>query len=616
MEAGRSYEQLESQLRLLQRKLVHLEVKAESYESENRFFEMMISSLPGIFYMFDENFQVHRWNRNVEKVTGYSSEEVTTRNLFDLFTGPDLSLVQDAIQQAFDTGEGSVEAILTTKDGRRIPYFFTGVTAGIGGVQYLLGMGQDISELKEAEAALRESELLYRLFAERMTEGVMLLHGYKILFVNQAFASMFGYEAPDELVGKEVINAVSAGLGREFRQMYDEVEKGREQEQTFQLHLETIHGKDIWIEGKANLIRWKGRPSVLLTAHDITEAKLREISIKEEADSLRRENVNLRSSIKERYRFGEIMGKSAAMQEVYEIILDAAASDANVIIYGESGTGKELVAGAIHKLSMRSENAFVPVNSAAIPGTLLESEFFGHKKGAFTGAHTDKKGYLDMADKGTLFLDEVGELSPGIQAKLLRAIESGEYSPVGSSKEKRSDFRIISATKCNLLEQVGGGLMREDFFFRVHIIPIYLPPLRHRKEDIPLLVEHFLRVYADDKQVTTLPGRDMEKLQEYEWPGNVRELRNVIHRYVSMRRLDFLPTGKMEPSVRKSAQKTGRPQPDMPVKDIMLKNNVNEVEKRVIAEALEKYRWNKSRAAEALGITRKTLSRKIRRLGL
>ena len=332
-----------------------------------------------------------------------------------------------------------------------------------------------------------------------------------------------------------------------------------------------------------------------------------------EAEYLRRENINLRSSIKDRYRLGDIIGKSPLMQNVYETILDAAGTNANVIIYGESGTGKELVASAIHKLSSRSKNAFVPVNCAAIPENLLESEFFGHKKGAFTGAHIDKHGYLDMADHGVLFLDEVGELSPNLQAKLLRAIEGGEYSPVGSHITKTSDFRIIAATKSNILEQLSDGLMREDFFFRIHIIPIYLPPLRHRKDDIPLLVEHFLKLYHHDNRDLSIPGQVMEALFNYDWPGNVRELRNVIHRYLAVRQLDFLATSVLRPV---AFDKSSESQANVTKENFALNRKVKDIEKATIIEALDKYKWNKSKTAVALGITRKTLLRKIKRFEL
>ncbi len=246
---------------------------------------------------------------------------------------------------------------------------------------------------------------------------------------------------------------------------------------------------------------------------DITESKKAEALLKEKEAVLRRENILLKSSMQKRYGFGNIVGKSEAMQRVYNLIVEAANSDANVILYGESGTGKELVARAIHEMSTRRERKFVSVNCGAIPEHLLESEFFGHKKGAFTGAYADKKGFMDIADKGTLFLDEIGEIQMHMQVKLLRAIEGNGYTPVGDTRIIKPDIRIIAATSRDLAEQVNQGKMRKDFFYRVHIIPINLPPLRQRKDDIPLLIQHFLKQFKyDEKKATVLTPQVMKAL--------------------------------------------------------------------------------------------------------
>ncbi|HOJ13528.1 MAG TPA: sigma-54 dependent transcriptional regulator [Deltaproteobacteria bacterium] len=383
-----------------------------------------------------------------------------------------------------------------------------------------------------------------------------------------------------------------------FRDMFESIERGNSAERFFQARWTTVKGKVIWVEGRMNLIQWKGEATILLTARDITEIKLREITMQEEAAHLRRENVTLRSSMKDRWRFGDIIGKSQSMQEVYELILNSASSNANIIIYGESGTGKELVAKAIHQLSSRSQKSFVAVNCAAIPENLMESEFFGYRKGAFTGAISDKQGYLDQANGGTLFLDEVGELGLGMQAKLLRAIEGGGYSPVGSTVTRHSDFRIISATNKNLSELTKRGLMREDFFYRIHIIPITLPPLRQRKEDIPLLVEHFLRLYSPGRRLPEVSGQVLESLKNYEWPGNVRELQNVIQRYLTVKRIDFVgPCGVQ----RRSAITDGHAGIDHEDADNGLQGYTRSVEKKVIMDMLEKCRWNKTKTAQSWG---------------
>ncbi|EFK96111.1 sigma54 specific transcriptional regulator, Fis family, partial [sediment metagenome] len=236
---------------------------------------------------------------------------------------------------------------------------------------------------------------------------------------------------------------------------------------------------------------------------------------------------------------------------------------------------------------------------------LLESEFFGHKKGAFTGAYMDKAGYLDVADGGSLFLDEIGELNLNMQVKLLRAIDGGDYFPVGSSRPRKSDFRTIAATNKNLADQVKKGLMREDFFYRVNVIPIALPPLRERKEDIPLLVDHFLRSYAEEGKPARLPGDVLESFYDHTWPGNIRELQNVIHRYLTVDRLEFMDVGDVADSDGKRAHE-GK----------ALKETVEDLEKAAILRALEQTRWNKSKAASLLGVSRRSLFRRMQKFGL
>lgn len=590
----------------LGKKIHHLEGVIQALSTQNQFFDLLINNLPGLFYLFDSDFKVHKWNQNVVSVTGFSNEEVQTRHIFELFTGNDLIHIQKSIEETFEKGAADAEAILKTKDGRLIPYYFTGASTTLDGKKFLIGMGIDISKRKQAENELRESEALYRILAERLTEGVILFHDFRIQFANNAFAAMLGYDDPSDLLTGNVMDMVAEGFDVYFRDMYEAIQNDVCRERYFQARWVTLKEKEIWVEGRVNLIQWKEKKAILLTARDITEAKLKEISLKEETESLRRENVTLRSSIKDRFRLGEIIGKSESMQMVYERIFNAAASNANVVIYGESGTGKELVARAVHKLSRRSPKPFVPVNSSAIPVNLLESEFFGYQKGAFTGANTDKQGYLDRADGGTLFLDEVGDLDVGLQAKFLRAIEGGGYSPVGGTVIKHSDFRIISATHKNLLNQIKNGEMREDFFYRIHIIPITLPPLRDRKEDIPLLVEHFFRIYSQASELRQLPGDVMKALMNYDYPGNVRELQNVIQRYLAVKTIDFLYEDQSSPaSFTPDSLKIAD-------EGVTLHGNISCLEKEMIHKALLKNGMNKSRAAEALGISRKTLTRKLK----
>ncbi|WDP90622.1 MAG: sigma 54-interacting transcriptional regulator [Desulfobacter sp.] len=320
---------------------------------------------------------------------------------------------------------------------------------------------------------------------------------------------------------------------------------------------------------------------------------------------LHRENKKLRRALGKGTRFCGIVGKSPAMAEVYELILRAAAADVNVIIYGESGTGKELAAKAIHTMSDRSDKPFIPVHCGAIPPNLMESEFFGVRQGAFTGALKNRPGLLDLAHHGTLFLDELGEMDLNFQVKLLRVLEGAGYMPVGGRQVKIPDIRIVAATNRNLNQLVKAGKMREDFFYRIHILPLYLPPLRERKEDIPLLVSHFLEKYQAG--ITALPGHLMASLQAHDWPGNVRELENTLQRYISLDNLDILGSGT--PAASQALPSPGRG-------DASLKTALNRFEKAYITNILNQNQWNRKTTAEALSIGRKTLYMKMRNLGI
>ncbi len=343
---------------------------------------------------------------------------------------------------------------------------------------------------------------------------------------------------------------------------------------------------------------------------DITRQKNAEIELKEKEAQLRRENIRLRASMKERFRFGDIIGKSGPMQDVYETILSAAASDAVVTISGESGSGKELVAQAIHQQSNRQQEKMISVNCGAIPENLAESEFFGHVKGAFTGADKDHKGVLEEADGGTLFLDEIGEIRLNLQVKLLRVLDGSGFTPVGSRKMIKPDVRIIVATNQDMKKLVKEGSMREDFFYRIHVVPIKLPPLRERKEDIPLLVEHFLKQFAGKKR-RALSGKIMEALQSYQWPGNIRELQNVLNRYVTLNKLDLIDLNLKDSQLLKNRSGLTIETDNLKLQDIL-----DSVEKELIIKSLNKFQWRRDKSADALGITSKTLYRRMNQFQL
>ncbi|MBN2059868.1 MAG: sigma 54-interacting transcriptional regulator [Deltaproteobacteria bacterium] len=581
-------------------------------------------------FAIDSHHRIVHWNRASELLTGRSAREMlgTDRQWEPFYPErrpmlADLVVDHDREGMIRFYGNGKVARSKIIPNAWETEAFFENVggqprclrflAAPIydreGNVSGAVETFLDITEQKNFEQALIQSEEGYRVLAENVPEGFALMQGGRYVLVNKAFAALFGYKSPDDLIGKKASGPIMPDYKDLFEKTIQDIETGQSGEKVLNWPCRTQDGKEIWVEGHPNLFMWENKPAVLTTIIDVTEIRAKEIAIKEEAQHLRKENIRLKSEIKDRYRFGDIVGKSPVMQEVYELILKAATTNASVIIYGESGTGKELVARAIHDMSDRREKEFVPVNCGAIPETLLESEFFGYKKGAFTGAHKDKGGFLDLAQGGTLFLDEVGELTLNIQVKLLRVIEGVGYTPVGSSQVKRSDARLVTATNRDLKEEVNKGLMRDDFFYRIHIIPIHLPPLRERREDIPLLADHFLHSLAKGKNMSSLPGRIMEALYNYHWPGNVRELQNALQRYLTVGQLDFIHSD--DDSTIGARQGSGKTD-----KKIIepLKNVITEVEKRMITSALNQTNWNRTKAAELLGIPRKALFRKMRRL--
>jgi PAS domain S-box-containing protein len=457
---------------------------------------------------------------------------------------------------------------------------------------------REIIERAQAQDALQKSERQYCLLVENVTDGISIIQEKILVFVNQALASMFGY-TPEQLVGKPFVELFGKNYYAQVEKTVEQIETGMAE--PFWQNLEftvTTANRELWVEGHQSAIVWEGKPAILMTVSDITERKRKEEELNKERQQLQRENVCLRSAMKERYRFGKIVGKSPAMQEVYELITNASATDVNVVIYGESGTGKDLIAQTIHDMSSRRKKAFVPVNCGSIQETLFEREFFGHRKGAFTGALRDHPGLFDAAHKGTLFLDEVGELSLTMQAKLLRAIEKKGYIPVGDQVVKYADVRIIAATNRNLQEHVIQGLMRQDFFYRLNVIPIMVPPLRDRREDIPLLVEHFLNLYSSGQPQEMLPGDVLEALYAYNWPGNIRHLQNVVLRYLTLHRLDF---GDDINSV-----------PQMKVEGQGFWQAVKAFEKRLILDGLEHNHGHKTNTAKMLQLPLRTLRRKMK----
>jgi DNA-binding NtrC family response regulator len=345
---------------------------------------------------------------------------------------------------------------------------------------------------------------------------------------------------------------------------------------------------------------------------DLQRLKILLDKIVERMETLR-EVKALRRQLREHGTFGTMIGNSPEMRKIYSVVEQAAPTGASVLITGESGTGKELVAQTIHQLSPRASHPFVAINCAAIPETLLESEIFGHEKGAFTGAADRRQGCFELADHGTLFLDEIGEMTPATQVKLLRVLQERTFRRLGGRTEQSVDVRVIAATNVEPLQAVQAGKLREDLYYRLNVFSFRLPPLRERKEDMPLLVQAFITEFnqRNQKSIAGVDHQAMRLLEHYMWPGNVRELRNVIERATILAPGPFIESKHLPPILNDE-----RPTQHQPQVALAPGTTVEEAERRLILMTLEHTRDNKTRAAEILGISLKTLHNKLTKLRL
>ncbi|HEY0704852.1 MAG TPA: sigma-54 dependent transcriptional regulator [Candidatus Acidoferrales bacterium] len=375
---------------------------------------------------------------------------------------------------------------------------------------------------------------------------------------------------------------------------------------------------------------FKGGAQDFITKPWSNDELVAQISAAVEGRRLRDENVQLKRALKQRYNFPNIIGKSHKMQIVFDLVTQVAPSRSTVLISGESGTGKEVIAKAIHSASTRADKAFIPINTGSIPGDLLESQLFGHVKGAFTSAVASKKGLFEVADQGTIFFDEISTVSPETQAKLLRVIQEREFMRLGGTDTIKVDVRILAASNEDLTKLVREGRFREDLFHRLNVISLHLPPLRERKEDIPLLIERFLLQFCEEN---TKPPRRfttaaMKLLIDYDWPGNVRELENAVERAVVLSNQESIDGDLLPDTVRSREIVRGvrlqlaefmpaiSGEPGAKGASPSLFEILEEVERRIIVDMLERTNWNQTEASERFQVPLSTLNQKIKRLGI
>jgi len=486
-------EELKTTVEELEREIAELKRSNDLLRTEKRTLDEILDTLPGTFYVWDDRPQLIRWNRKHEEITEYPGDEYPNMLPTDFFDIKEHQAIDAAVERIFTEGEGTLEATLVTKSGKKIPHVYSSVRTMIGEKPVLMGFGIDISRRKEAEQRLR--------------------------------------------------NALS--------------------------ELEVLKNK------------------------------------------LESECTYLVEEIKLIHDYGNIIGESEVMKYVLYSMERIAPTDTTVLILGESGTGKELMARAIHNSSKRKARPLIKVDCTALPANLIESELFGHEKGAFTGAFERRIGRFELADGATIFLDEIGELPLELQQKLLRVLQDGEYERLGSAKVMHTDVRVIAATNRNLEEDVGKGQFRKDLWFRLNVLPLSLPPLRDRVDDIPLLVNWIVNKAQRrlGKHIKTVPTNVMEEFKAYPWPGNVRELENVIERAVIFAQGSILRlTAPLNAPI--SDHNTLH---DTPMKSL------SEMEKEHILRALSKTNWNisgKRGAADLLGLNSSTLRGRMRKHGI
>ena len=515
-------------------------------ESEKRFRATFEQAAVGVAHSSLDG-RLLLMNQKLCDIVGYTPEEIVTKTYQEVTHPDDLEAELEYARRllAGEIESCSYEKRYIRKDGTPI---WVNLTASVvrdedtGEPSYFVAIIEDISARKAAEEALRASEEFNRRIVESSSDCIKILDlEGRLLYISERGQELLGIEAVGPYINSSWIE-LWPGEGQ--RRARAAIEQAKESGfGMFQAYGPTPRGEAKWWDTVITPIRdAQGRVIRLLAiSRDITESKQAEESLKsalEEVrllkDRLQEENVYLREEAKLERHFGEIVGRSDAIRRVLRKIEQVAPTDATVLVTGETGTGKELVARAIHRESPRIDRPLVKVNCAALPPTLIESELFGHEKGAFTGAISRKAGRFELADGATIFLDEIGELPLELQPKLLRVLQEGEFERLGSAHNIKADVRVVAATNRDLWRDVQAKRFRADLFYRLNVYPINVPPLRERREDIPLLVEHFVGVFSKKmgKAITSVAPSALEALRGYRWPGNVRELANVIERAV------------------------------------------------------------------------------------
>ncbi len=579
--------------------------------SEERFRAMVAGVKDYAIFMLDPQGRVSTWNVGAQRVKGYTAEEILGEHFSRFYTEEDKERGKPdfELKTAASVGQFEDEGWRVRKDGSRFwaNVMITAVRDKNGELLGFSKVSRDFTDRKRAEEDVRRSEAQFRALFEFSPDAIIASdRDGRVTEVNARVASMFGYQR-SELLGQSIDILVPERFRRTHparRGEYASAARVRPMGAGLELFGRRKDGSEFPADIMLGPVETPEGRIVLSVIRDLSEKRKAE-------EALRRSELQkryLEEELNTDSRFEEIIGESVGLRRVLKLVETVSATDVTVLILGETGTGKEVIARAIHQLSPRNEHVMVKLNCAAIPTGLLESELFGHERGAFTGALDRKIGRLELAHEGTLFLDEIGDLPLELQPKILRALQEKEFERLGSNKPIPVNVRLVAATNRDLAKMVAAGQFRSDLYYRLRVFPILLPPLRERREDIALLVRYFVDRHARKlyRKIETIPDETMRALTRWDWPGNIRELENFIERAV------ILTKG---PVLRAPLGELAMPEENSPTEDSSLEAKEREHILRVLRESRGKIGGSDGAAAR-LGVIRTTLNSKMKKLGI
>jgi len=561
--------------------------------------QAVLHSLPDAIFLVDTECRILFINRAAQRLTGFAPDDLLGNLCEGLFCSQMLWKEHCAIREAMQTGRElkNHRCYIRMRSGEQVPVSINAspifdergeITGGLVSVR-------DLCETEKINAELEREKQYRDAILGSLNEAVYTIdQDWHITSFNRAAEEITKYRA-NEVIGRHCYEVLRANVCEHACPVKETFERGVNVKDRDIIILDRFGiQKEVKINTAILALRDKAPLGAVVSMRDLSYFN------------------QIRQSLTSRSQFMGIVGKSKKMLEIYQLIEEIADSPSTVLIQGESGTGKEVVANAIQQLSSRRDKPFIKVNCSVFPETLLASELFGHVKGAFTDAHRDRKGRFEMANGGTIFLDEIGEASPAVQLKLLRVLQEKEFERVGGTRTIKVDVRVIAATNQNLQKAVREKRFREDLFYRLNVIPIFLPPLRERKDDIPLLIDYFMEKFRliTGKEIDDISDEAMDLLVNYDYPGNIRELENAIEYAFARTKDNQITAEKLPLAIRqhRSESRSGNAE--------AANCGGRSEEYARIRQALEKHRWNREQAAAALGISRTTLWRKMKQYNL